>query len=159
LHGSWAGCGWLAAGIFPWGKATKVGKLGKALDEAGEAGKAGKAADAAAHARLADSGFVNPMRVRFSQNSISPTFKDGRSVQGLADDLASGAVSPSDVPAIRLVERNGTYFTLDNRRLEAFQRAGLDVPYRLATPEEITREGWKFTTTNDGTSILIRGGG
>jgi hypothetical protein len=45
------------------------------------------------------------------------------------------------------------------RRLAAFQQAGVDVPYRLATPQEIAAEGWKFTTTNDGTSILIRGGG
>jgi hypothetical protein len=48
---------------------------------------------------------------------------------------------------------------LDNRRLAAFQQAGVKVPYRLATPEEATNEEWKFTTKNDGISIVIRGGG
>lgn len=47
---------------------------------------------------------------------------------------------------------------MDNRRLAAFQEAGVDIPYRMATPQEIAK-GWKFTTQNDGTSILIRGGG
>jgi len=57
------------------------------------------------------------------------------------------------------MERNGSVFTLDNRRLAAFQEAGVDIPYRMATPEEIASEMWKFSTRNDGTSIRIRGGG
>jgi hypothetical protein len=110
-------------------------------------------------ARLADSGVVNPSTIRFSQNSISGTFRGGGGVKDLAAGLRNGTVNPSDIPAIRLVERDGNYFTLDNRRLAAFQEAGVDIPYRMATPSEIASQGWKFTTTNDGTSILIRGGG
>lgn len=48
-------------------------------------------------------------------------------------------------------------FTLDNRRLEAFRRAGLDIPFRMATPEEEAAEGWKFTTRNNGTWVRVRG--
>lgn len=47
--------------------------------------------------------------------------------------------------------------TLDNRRHEAFRRAEMNVPYRMATPEESASEVWKFTTRNEGTSIRIRG--
>lgn len=108
---------------------------------------------------LAESGTLSPAGIRFSQNSISGAFRDGGSVKQLAADLRSGAVDPSSIPPIRVLERGGNVYTLDNRRLAAFQEAGVDVPYRLATPQEIAREGWKFTTTNDGTSILIRGGG
>lgn len=102
---------------------------------------------------------VDSSAVRFSQSSVKGVFSDGRSVDELADGLRSGAVNPSDVPAIRLVERDGSFFSLDNRRLLAFQKAGMDVPYRVATPSEAASEAWKFSTTNGGTSIRIRGGG
>lgn len=65
-------------------------------------------------ARLGESGVVNPSTIRFSQNSIAGAFKDGGGVKDLAAGLRSGAVNPSDIPAIRLVERDGSYFTLDN---------------------------------------------
>jgi hypothetical protein len=108
---------------------------------------------------LAESGTLNPSDIRFSQNSISGAFRDGGGVKQLAADLESGAVDPGSIPLIRVLERDGNIYTLDNRRLAAFQQAGVDVPYRLATPQEVANEGWKFTTTNNGTSILIRGGG
>jgi hypothetical protein len=41
--------------------------------------------------------------------------------------------------------------------LAAFREAGVPVPYRMATPEEIEREQAKFTTRNGGTSVRIRG--
>ena len=80
-------------------------------------------------------------------------------VQQLATDLEDGTVQPDEVPPIRLVEYDGDLYTLDNRRLAAFQEAGVDVPYRMATVQEAEAEGWKFTTTNNGTSIAIRGAG
>ncbi len=108
---------------------------------------------------LAESGTVNPSSIRFSQNSISSNFGKGGSVSDLATGLEDGTISASDVPPIRLVPRDGTNYTLDNRRLWAFQQAGVDVPYRLATPAETAAEAWKFTTTNGGTSITMRGAG
>jgi hypothetical protein len=74
----------------------------------------------------------------------------------MAADLRSGDLSPNNVPAIRLVEREGQKFTLDNRRLIAFQEAGVPVPYRMATASEIRRDAFKFTTQNGGTSIQLR---
>lgn len=100
---------------------------------------------------------MDPKDVRFSQSSVSPAFRDGGTIDGLAEDLRSGRLSPDDVPPARLVERGGELYTLDNRRLEAFGRAGVKIPYRMATPEEISDEAWKFTTRNGGTSIRIRG--
>jgi hypothetical protein len=55
------------------------------------------------------------------------------------------------------VERDGQLFTLDNRRLEAFRRAGVPIPWRMATPEEIEEESFKFTTKNGGISVKVRG--
>jgi hypothetical protein len=100
---------------------------------------------------------LNPESIRFSQASIKATFRDGTSIDDMAEELHSGRLHPYDVPAIRIFERDGKLFTLDNRRLEAFRRAGVDVPVRMATPQEISEESWKFTTHNDGVSIQIRG--
>src|SRR4051794_21291786 len=99
---------------------------------------------------------LDPSQVRFSQSSIRATFRDGTSIDALAAALRTGAVSPDDIPPIRVCLRAGLLFTLDNRRLEAFRRAGLPVPYRMATPEEEASEAWKFTTQNEGTSIRVR---
>jgi hypothetical protein len=100
---------------------------------------------------------MDPTSVRFSQSSINYRFRDGSTIDDLADALRSGRVRAEDIPPLRLVEREGLTFTLDNRRLEAFRRAGVAIPWRMATPEEITAELWKFTTTNGGVSVRIRG--
>ena len=100
---------------------------------------------------------IDPNTVRFSQNSISNTFRDGGRIDDLAHALRDGVVKANEVQPIRLVSRDNMLFTLDNRRLEAFRKAGIQVPYRLATAEEIFAEAWKFTSINDGISIRIRG--
>ena len=64
-------------------------------------------------------------------------------------------MDPGSIPPIRLVERNGDMFTLDNRRLVAFQEAGVDVPCLMATQSEITKQAFKFTTQNGGRSIQL----
>ncbi|HEY3140016.1 MAG TPA: RHS repeat-associated core domain-containing protein, partial [Acidimicrobiales bacterium] len=102
-------------------------------------------------------GFVDPADVRFTQSDISQTFRDGRSVSDLASGLKSGAIDPASVPPIRLVERDGALFSLDNRRLVAFGEAGVEVPYRMATPDEIRRQlTSKMTTKTNGRSIQLR---
>ena len=106
---------------------------------------------------LAAEDVIDPAVVRFSQDSVRGTFKDGRSIDDLVAGLKGGSVKSGDVPAIRLVERDGDLFSLDNRRLLAFQRAGVPVPYRMATADEAASEAWKFTTTNGGVSIRVRG--
>lgn len=83
-------------------------------------------------ASLADEGFISPSSIRFSQSSVSPNFSAGGSIDDLTAGLRNGSVAPGDVPQIRIFESNGQWMTLDNRRLVAFQQAGVDVPYRLA---------------------------
>lgn len=100
---------------------------------------------------------MNPHAIRFSQSSITYYFRDGTSIDELADSLRAGRTRPDDVPALRLVEKEGVYYTLDNRRLEAFRRANVEIPWRMADPEEVISESWKFTTTNEGASVHVRG--
>src|SRR5438270_447670 len=100
---------------------------------------------------------MDPNQVRFSQRSISPTFGDGSTIEDLTEGLRTGRIRPEDIPPLRLVQREGLFFALDNRRLEAFRRAGVEIPWRMTTPEEVVAEAWKFTTTNRGVSVKVRG--
>ncbi|MCP1307952.1 RHS repeat domain-containing protein [Paenibacillus tyrfis] len=103
-------------------------------------------------------GTIDPNKVRFTQDSVKAEFSDGRSVYQLIDDLKSGNVKPKDIPEIRVFEKDGNLYSLDNRRLYAFQQANVNVRYRLATESEVSAQMWKMTTKNNGTSIRIRGG-
>jgi hypothetical protein len=79
-------------------------------------------------------------------------------VEGLANDLKSGRLDPAKVPQIRVFWEGDKLCTLANRRLSAFQRADKAIPYRMATPKEITQErSRKMDTRTDGTSIIQRG--
>jgi|GEM_PF-1146861 len=109
--------------------------------------------------KITKGGLLDPSTIRFTQDSIKSTFKDGRSLQGLIDDLKAGRITADDLPAIRVFERDGKIYSLDNRRLKAFQEAGISVRTKPATAEEIANEAFKFTSKNDGISIRIRGGG
>ena len=101
-------------------------------------------------------GMIDARSVRFSQNSIAASFRGGGSVDELAAGLRNGTIDAKSIPAIRLVERDGKLYSLDNRRLYAAQRAGVKIPYRMATPEEILKERFKFTTTNGGAGVEVR---
>jgi hypothetical protein len=107
---------------------------------------------------LAAGGAVNPSTIRFSQSSIGRTFSSGGTLRETIEGLTSGAISPEAFPPIRVLERNGLTFTLDNRRLFVFQEAGVPIRTVPATAEEIAAEAWKFTTRNEGASIRVRGG-
>jgi hypothetical protein len=100
---------------------------------------------------------MDPNQVRFSQSSISYRIREGETIDDLAKGLRSGRIRPEEVSPLRLVEKDGLLFTLDNRRLEAFRRAGVPIPWRMATPEEAATQQWKFTTTNHGISVRVRG--
>ncbi|WP_129582749.1 RHS repeat domain-containing protein, partial [Methanolobus psychrotolerans] len=106
-------------------------------------------------------GVINPKDIRFTQNSISKNFKDVEdgSVDDLIEGLRSGNINPSEVPAIQVFEMKGNLYSLDNRRLHAFQQAGVDIRYVYASPDEINK-GWaKLTTQNNGANIKVRNGG
>jgi hypothetical protein len=78
---------------------------------------------------------------------------NGSSVQNLISSLKSG--ENIQIEPIRIVEKDGMVFTLDNRRLYAFKQAGVEVPYvKLSSIPK--KENFKFTTTNSGTSIEVR---
>jgi hypothetical protein len=96
--------------------------------------------------------------IRFTQDSIASRFKNGNSLADTIAALKSGALKPGDLPPIRIFERDGKLWTLDNRRLYVFQEAGIPIRTVQATAEQIARElPSKFTTVTDGLTIVIRG--
>jgi RHS repeat-associated protein len=100
---------------------------------------------------------LNPKQIRFTQNSIASKFGNKNSLNETIHGLKSGKISPNDFPAIRTFKRDGLTFSLDNRRLHVFQEAGIRMINTVrATPAEIMREAWKFTTKNSGASIRVR---
>lgn len=75
----------------------------------------------------------------------------------MAASLRQKQIKITAIEPIRLINRDGIFYTLDNRRLEAFRRARLRVPYRMATEKEIADEIWKLTSKDGGFDIKIRG--
>ena len=91
----------------------------------------------------------NPHDIRFSQDSIRREFREKSkgTFEDLAKGLADGSVDPRSVPPIRLVERDGHLITLDNRRLQAYRMAGVDIPTVMASPKDVAEaiERGKFS--------------
>ncbi|UJB31012.1 hypothetical protein [Chromobacterium sp. Beijing] len=109
-------------------------------------------------ADLPRAGMIDPRVVRYSQNNASAYFKPPYgSVDDFIGELKAGRIEPNAIAPIRIVERSGKIFTLDNRRLYGFEQAGINVPYEKldVVPK---RELFKFSTENDGVSISIRRG-
>ncbi len=100
-------------------------------------------------------GTIDPKLVGFSQDAVIPRFSSGETIEQTAAGLRSGCIKPEDLPTVRLHYKDGNLFTPDNRRLVAFQKAGIQMPFRMATPEEVANGSWKFTTENEGRSIVI----
>jgi hypothetical protein len=110
---------------------------------------------------LSARGKIDPNKIRFSQHDVSPMIRNKDRtrypLKNLVKGLKDGTIKPDEIESVRIFERDGKLWTLDNRRVHAFREAGLDIPYRFATPEETAKEAAKkMTTTNQGISIKIR---
>lgn len=104
-------------------------------------------------------------RLKYSQDSINKTFRDGRAVQETAEALASGKLAIHDLPRIRVVDHRGVLFTLDNRRLSAMREAfpepthrNLQIEVALVSLDDagVRREWIRKCTV--GTSVSVRSG-
>jgi filamentous hemagglutinin len=103
------------------------------------------------------SGLADPSSIRFTQSSIGSTFSNGASLQDAIGALQSGLLSPTSLPPIRVFEKDGLFYTLDNRRLFVTSQAGTMVNITPATAQEVMSQTWKFTTPNQGCIVCIRG--
>ncbi|CAF0846477.1 unnamed protein product [Adineta steineri] len=68
--------------------------------------------------------YMNPHRIRYTQKSISPRFRNGQSIEQLRQDLEDGITNVDKVPKINVIRtRSGNIWSLDNRRLWCFHNA------------------------------------
>ena len=79
---------------------------------------------------------LDPKTIKFSQPNVGTHFSNGKSLSETINDLHSGAVSPHDFPPIQVVQKDGQLFTIDNRRLLAFNAAGIEkIPVEIVSLE------------------------
>lgn len=60
---------------------------------------------------------LDPERVRFTHARIRPLFSDGRPVLETLAALRDGSLQLSELPKILVHERDGYYYSINNRRL------------------------------------------
>jgi hypothetical protein len=77
---------------------------------------------------------LKPSDILYSQDSISNQFHCGiRYIGDTLDQLLIDSSYVQRIPNIQVVERNGTLFSMDNRRLWVFKKAEeLTCTYRWA---------------------------
>ena len=73
-------------------------------------------------------------------------------IDDLAEGLKSGKIKPSNIDPIRVVEKDGKLYSLDNRRLFAYKEASIkDIPVEhvsLDDPDILKEWGEKFRAIN-----------
>ena len=108
---------------------------------------------------------LRPSEIFYSQDSIGNKFGEYTPhrktyIGETLDQLLNGHCNVESIPNISVVERNGKWFTSDNRRLWVFRRAEeIGFLKSIYVNETYYIKDDKFTTKNGGTSIRIRGRG
>lgn len=82
---------------------------------------------------------LNPLEISYTQDSISASFADGRSIYDAAKSLNNQTMRITDFPMINVFEHAGRYFSKNNRRLWAFRNSGVRfAPVRIiAKPSDL----------------------
>lgn len=97
--------------------------------------------------------------IGFPQPTISQNFSKGGDLNDMISALRSGKLKITDVPIIRVVEYKGKLFTLDNRRLAAFQNAGIkEIPVqRVSLNDPIIFDEFfdKYNPVNGGRNTVV----
>ena len=102
---------------------------------------------------------LKPSDILYSQDSICKQFSCGiRYIGDTLDQLLIDSSYIKKIQKIHVVERNGTLFSMDNRRLWVFKKAeefGCFEKIDVIRTSKFNKN--KFTTKNGGKSIRVRG--
>ena len=82
-----------------------------------------------------------PSEIRYSQDSISNTFRSGQNIGETLDEIVSDPDTANRIPKISVFNKDDKWFTSDNRRLWVFKKA-----------EEIERQQREGTTNGNRTA-------
>uniref|UniRef100_A0A8W8NC25 Uncharacterized protein n=1 Tax=Magallana gigas TaxID=29159 RepID=A0A8W8NC25_MAGGI len=106
---------------------------------------------------------MRPSEIHFSGDSIrrafgSKTRHSNKLIGETLDDILTGEIDINSIPCISVCNRNGYWFTPDNKRLWVFQQAEkrgkCSKIYVRSTSCIYVR---KFTTINNGLNVRFRG--
>ena len=98
--------------------------------------------------------------IYYTQKSCASYFQDGRTLRELGEELRRGIKTLGQVALITVVEHNGRWFSVDNRRLLVFKTVCSPVTViEVLMGRHDHRFTRKFTTTTNGESIKVRGKG
>ena len=100
---------------------------------------------------------LSPDKIRFTQNSISYKFSNGNKINKVIEEICSGFKNVNTLPYIKVVERNGSYYTFDNRHLYVYRVLHLRGRIDSVNVKLCPLSPCKFTTKNNGKSIKVRG--
>ena len=95
----------------------------------------------------------------YSQDSIKEKYDDGHTIYSTLSVCKKHPFVRNQIPRIRVCQRNGKIYSLDNRRLWVFKKLEADgyitgIPVKTVSNDRLTPE--KFTTQNGGESVEIR---
>lgn len=100
--------------------------------------------------------------LRFTQDTISSHFKNGKSIHTLVYDLTTNKIGSKDIEPLTVVQHEDKWWSLDNRRLYALKcYAGLagksvrDVEVRIVVQQATNEFFRKMTTKNDGKAVKV----
>ncbi|KAK3610017.1 hypothetical protein CHS0354_032363 [Potamilus streckersoni] len=101
---------------------------------------------------------LKPSEIYFSQDTIKNCFDHYGTIGSVLDKIYEGTMSIQLIPKISVCQKDGKWFTVDNRRLWIFQQleklgkcSEIDVQVTYSIPDN------KFTTENGGASVTVRG--
>eukprot|EP00483_Globobulimina_turgida_P001987 UN01989 len=98
---------------------------------------------------------MNVCDIRFTQKSVNDTFSNGAPIQWTMHMLNTGVIEPYEIPLIRVGYLNGSYKTIDNRRLYCFKTCNIK-KIRVTLVDNITEEFFcKDQSTNKGQTVQI----
>ncbi len=100
--------------------------------------------------------WMNPATIRYSQNTISPTFGSGGKITDAARALLASPAKVDAFPPLLLIKRKGgKIISLDNRRLWVFKHAGVPLcRVRWASAAEYAVQKKKMTAGDTGSAFI-----
>ena len=96
--------------------------------------------------KLPDKGVIDPQRIRTSQRKFNeefgkpfiPGLPESKKIDFLVEGLKNGKIKPQAVEPIQIIEWHGHIYSVDHRRLIAFRRAGIEIPFEKVRLEDLS---------------------
>ncbi|XP_060561992.1 uncharacterized protein LOC132721665 [Ruditapes philippinarum] len=107
---------------------------------------------------LANAEYLSPDDIRYSQDTISATFSNGKPIGKTLDALVRMETFVPEIPPICVAKENGTFYTRNNRRLWVYkQLASMNRCHFIPCFKAPYVPRGQFTTVIGGHEIIVRG--